>query len=70
MLILYCLKLPSDLLQVDREMDLVIDQHKDDATDPWAKSLEAQAWLHLLPKLDNHLPHNISMEDFSGQAPK
>jgi hypothetical protein len=51
-------------------MNPVIRRPKDEATDPPAKSIEAQAPLRLLPKLDNYLPHDIRLADFSGQVPK
>jgi hypothetical protein len=70
MLILEYLKLPSGLLQMDEQMNPVVHQPKDDATNPQAKSLKVQAPLCLLLELDNHLPHDIRLEDFSGQVPE
>jgi hypothetical protein len=70
MLILHHLKSPSDLLQVDGRMDPTICWPKDEVTDPRARILETQAPLRLVPKLGNHLPHNIYLEDFGGQVPK
>jgi hypothetical protein len=70
MFILQHLKSPDGLVQMDGQMNPVIRQPKDEATDPRAKSLEVQAPLRLLSELDNYLPHDIRLEDFSGQVPK
>jgi hypothetical protein len=51
-------------------MNPIVHRPKDEATDTQAKSLEVQAPLRLLPKHDNHLPHNIHLEDFSENVPK
>jgi hypothetical protein len=70
MLILQYLKSLGGLLQVDGQMNPVVHRPKDETTDPRAKILEVQAPLCVLLKLDNNLPHDIRLEDLSGQAPK
>jgi hypothetical protein len=51
-------------------MDSVVYWPKDEVADPRARILKMQAPLRLLPKLGNHLSHNIHLEDFDGEVPK
>jgi hypothetical protein len=70
MLILHHLKSSGGLPLENGLLDTVVSWPKDQVIHPQARVIEERAPFCLLLELGDHLPHNISLEGLSEQAPK